>query len=283
MSEHTGARVRSARQRAGVSLRQLATRVGVSPATLSAIENDKAGLSVDRLYLIADALGTSAAEMLRVPEPDHVPRVRVDDRESGVESGVDWRAFPALDLDPVLIAAISVFVRTGYHGATMRTIATAAHMSVPGVYHHYPSKQALLVAVLDVAMTELHWRIPAARAEEATPTQRFANMVEALALFHTHRRDLAFIGASEMRSILPPDHERISALRNDIQYMLDDAAHAAILTGEFRTPHAHDATRAISTMCTSLPSWFQPSGPTSAPEIAREYARFAVDIMRGGR
>src|SRR5690242_19614951 len=175
MAEQTGARVRSARVRAGVSLRQLASRVSVSPATLSAIENDKAGLSVDRLYLIANALGTSAAEMLQVPEPDRVPQAPVDVSESGE----DWRAFPALDLDPVLMAAISVFVRTGYHGATMRTIATAAHMSVPGVYHHYPSKQHLLVAVLDVAMTELHWRIPAAGAEGATPTERFSDMVEA--------------------------------------------------------------------------------------------------------
>ncbi len=278
MAEHTGALVRSARTRAGVSLRQLATRIGVSPATMSAIENDKAGLSVDRLYAIAEALGTSATEMLRVPEADHVPQPRAHAKAPGA----DWRTFPALNLDPVLMAAISVFVRTGYHGATMRTIATAAHMSVPGVYHHYPSKQRLLVAILDVAMSELHWLIPAARAEGSTPTQRFSNMVEALALFHTHRRDLAFIGASEMRSILPPEHERISALRNDIQYMLDDEAQAAIATGEFRTPHAHDATRAISTMCTSLPSWFQPSGPTSASEIAREYARFAIDIMRAG-
>jgi AcrR family transcriptional regulator/transcriptional regulator with XRE-family HTH domain len=279
MAEHTGALVRSARVRTGVSLRQLATRIGVSPATMSAIENDKAGLSVDRLYAIAEALGTSATEMLRTPEPHHAPRAGAHDDNA---PGADWRAFPALNLDPVLMAAISVFVRTGYHGATMRTIATAAHMSVPGVYHHYPSKQRLLVAILDVAMSELHWLIPAARSEGSTPTERFSNMVEALALFHTHRRDLAFIGASEMRSILPPDHDRISALRNDIQYMLDDEAEAAIATGEFRTPHAHDATRAISTMCTSLPSWFQPSGPTSASEIAREYARFAVDIMRAG-
>jgi len=85
-----------------------------------------------------------------------------------------------------------------------------------------------------------------------------------------------------MRSILSPNRERISKLRNSIQYMLDDEAEAAIRAGEFRTPYAHNAARAISTMCTSLPQWFQSTGPTSAPEIARQYARFAVDIMCGG-
>ncbi|EFL08922.1 conserved hypothetical protein [Streptomyces sp. AA4] len=269
-----GPLVRQARTRARMPLRELARRIGVSAGTLSAVENGKTGLTVERLGRIADALGTSAADLLAA---------RTAPEERPPAPGRPWRTFAPLDLDPVLRAAIATFVVTGYHGATMRLVAANARMSVPGVYHHYPSKQHLLAAILDVAMTELHWRIPAARADGGTSVERFANMVEALALFHAQRRDLAFIGASEMRSFEEPNRSRIAASRTEIQRLLDSEVDAAIRDGEFATRHPRDAARAVATMCTSLPQWFRADGPTSPEQIAAEYAQFAVDLMRGSR
>src|SRR5680860_815219 len=59
-------RVRGARD---VSLRQLAHRVGVSPATMSAIETGKTGLTVRRLHQIADALDVPATDLLENGQP----------------------------------------------------------------------------------------------------------------------------------------------------------------------------------------------------------------------
>lgn len=273
-----GSLVRAARMRVGVSLRTLSARIGVSPATLSAIENDKTPITMDRMRSIAEALHTSVIEILRSRPPVAPPQRETAPRP---RSDAHWRNFEPLRIDPVLTGAIEVFVRTGYHGATMRTIAETVGMSVPGVYHHYPSKQHLLVAALDLATSELHWRLPAAREEGATPPERFANMVEALALFHTHRSTLAFLGASETRSLLSPDRERIALDRSQIQYMLDDEIDAGLRSGDFHTSHPHSASRAVATMCTSLPQWFHPNGPTSSDEIAGQYAEFACAVMRG--
>ena len=257
-------------------MRSLAVQIGVSPATLSGIENSKTSLTVDRMQAIAQALDTSIIDILR---PTATARPRNDFAPTSSQD-THWRDFEPLSVDPILAGAIDVFVRTGYHGATMRTIAHTVGMSVPGVYHHYPSKQRLLVAALDLATSELHWRMPAARADGTTPTQRFANMVEALALFHTHRSDLAFLGASEGRSLLSPDRERIAAQRSQIQYLLDAEVDAGIRSGDFGAQHPRSASRAVATMCTSLPQWFKPTGTTSASEIARQYAQFACAVMR---
>ncbi|ODR23830.1 helix-turn-helix domain-containing protein [Mycolicibacterium porcinum] len=48
--------IRAARIAAGLSLRTLARLLDVSPATMSAIETGKTGLSVERVQAIADAL-----------------------------------------------------------------------------------------------------------------------------------------------------------------------------------------------------------------------------------
>lgn len=284
--------IRQARTTAGLTLRELAGRLEISPATLSAIENGKTGISVERLHALAEALGTTAARLMGEnsnPPPPASRRVRTSRSESqgsatagahsAGESRAEWRTFPALRIDPVLAAAIDSFVETGYHGATMRSLAQRAGMSVPGVYHHYRDKQALLVRALDLTMDELHWRVRAARDEGAAAITRVALIVEALALFHTHRRELAFIGASEMRSLEPANRARISASRNQIQYLLDDEIDAAVAEGSLTTRHPRDAGRAIATMCTSLPQWFRIDGPSSPEQIASEYAGFALDLL----
>ncbi|MFH5207670.1 TetR family transcriptional regulator [Antrihabitans sp. NCIMB 15449] len=270
--------VRAARTEAGLSVREVARRVGVSAATISAIENGRTGVSVDRLRALADALGTDATLLLNPP----MRRARVS-RPGPLETPPaqgDWRVFPELTIDPVLAAAVACFVETGYHGATMRGLAERAGMSVPGVYHHYRDKQDLLIRLFDITMDELHWRVTAARDEGETSVERIAAIVEALALYHTHRRDLAFIGASEMRSLVGADRIRITVSRNAIQYVLDEQIDAAVAEGQLRTAHARNAGRAVATMCTSLCQWFRMDGPSSPEEIAAEYANFALDLLQ---
>jgi len=129
--------------------------------------------------------------------------------------------FPPPENERPIALAQRAFMETGYHGATMRFIAGLAQISVPGLYHHYASKQDLLVRILDLTMSELLWRVQAARDEGRDNVERVALIVECLALFHTHRRELAFLGASEMRSIEPVNRRRIAALRTDSQRIMD--------------------------------------------------------------
>ncbi|MFD6397764.1 TetR family transcriptional regulator [Nocardia sp. NPDC060249] len=291
-----GARVRQARAAAGLSLRATAQRIGVSAATLSAIETGKTGASVARLRSLAAELGTTVTRLIgdqrttgaALPElraTDSRP-TRPTESPAPVEPGSprpeapgSWREFPPLDIDPVLAAAIDSFVETGYHGATMRSIAARVGMSVPGVYHHYRDKQDLLVRALDLTMDELHRRVRAARLDGTNGRERVTRVVEALALFHTHRRELAFIGASEMRSLNPADRDRITASRNEIQYLLDADIDTALTEANRSTDHARDAGRAIATMCTALPQWFRLDGPSSPEQIAAAYADFALGLL----
>jgi AcrR family transcriptional regulator len=278
-----GHAVRRSRLAAGMSLRELARRIKVSAATVHAIETGKTDLAVRRLRDIATVLHTTPELLLTTDasmdvEPD-APRRPTVAPSRDAEDRREWRVFGPLRIDPVLAAAITVFVRTGYHGATMRSIARRAEMSVPGVYHHYRGKQTLLVTTLDLSMDDLTWRVLAAAAEGRDGISRVRLMVEALALFHTHRWELAFIGASEMRSLEPANRRRIAELRNHVQHLLDEAIDQAVAEGSLGTPSPRHAGRAIATMCTSLPQWFHLGGPTSPEQIAAEYARFALGLL----
>lgn len=107
-----------------------------------------------------------------------------------------------------------------------------------------------------------------------------ALIVEVLVLYHAHRRDLAFIGASEMRSLAGTNRFRIPKPRSDIQQLLDEEIAAAVSDGHVATKHPRDAGSAIATMCTSLAQWFRFDGASFLEHIAREYADFALDLLR---
>lgn len=296
--------IRAARVAAGLSLRELARRIEVSPATLSAIENGRTGLSVDRLNSVAAALGLTGPRLLDGGTPT-VPGAGsaasgLPSTASGRASTVaacsepaapamaggvrqDWRSFGPLDADPVLTAAIASFVDIGYHGTTVRALADRAGTSVPGLYHRYRDKQDLLVRILDLTMDELHWRVPAARAEGEDAVTRVRLIVEALALFHTHRRELGFIGASEMRSLLPADRARIARSRRDIQRILDEEIESGCSAGCFGVDDPQAAGRAISTMCTGIAQWYSERGSSTPEQIATHYGDFALALLTPGR
>lgn len=273
-----GARIRELRLRRRMSLRELARRLGVSAATVSQIEHGRTGVTVSRLARIAEVLGVAVTELVR---PHAAARPAAPPRPHAAEAaaGAGWRSFPPMALDPVLAAALDAFLEVGYAGASVRDIARRCDMSVPGLYHHYASKQDMLVELLDAYLDSLWWRTTAARDEGADPVERFALIVECLALHHTYRRALAFVGLSEMRSLVPANRERIRGLRTRQQRMVDAEAEAAHRLGLFGTPHPKDASRAVVTMCTSIPHWYRAGGPESPEEIARRYVRFALDLM----
>ncbi|MFE6995511.1 TetR family transcriptional regulator [Microbacterium sp. NPDC057659] len=49
----------------------------------------------------------------------------------------------------LLDAAVAAFAEAGYNGASLRDIAARANVTQTGLLHHFPSKVALLEAVLD--------------------------------------------------------------------------------------------------------------------------------------
>ncbi|MCX4552698.1 TetR/AcrR family transcriptional regulator [Streptomyces sp. NBC_01387] len=49
----------------------------------------------------------------------------------------------------ILDHAMAMFGEAGYRGASLRTIATRCGISHPGLLHHFPTKESLLLAVLE--------------------------------------------------------------------------------------------------------------------------------------
>jgi AcrR family transcriptional regulator len=88
----------------------------------------------------------------------------------------------------VLDAALEIFSEHGYSDTPIDEIARASGTSKGGLYFHFPSKQALFLALLEEASAALIGRVEAAMAIETDPIARGeAALREVLRAFGGHR------------------------------------------------------------------------------------------------
>jgi len=105
----------------------------------------------------------------------------------------------------IVEAACEVFARRGFHQASIREIATAAHLSLAGLYHYVGGKDELLFLVLDRALDTLRDTLDRALAPARSPETKL------LALIRTHL-EFGFHHAAALK-IINRDYELLAEPR----------------------------------------------------------------------
>lgn len=192
-----------------------------------------------------------------------------------IEDG-SWRAFEDTVMPPILRSALDCFADKGFHGTSIRQIADRAGLSVPGLYHHYKSKYDLLLAVIRYAMADLAARSDlAAQQAGGSSVEQLDAYVECMVLFHAKNQQLAFVAASELRSIHPEDRDDYIALRDAQHARLSRIVERGTAQGEFSVHYAREAVTAVISMCTGISQWYRADGPLSPEELATRFLHIA--------
>lgn len=185
-----------------------------------------------------------------------------------------WRTYDTPLLSPILQAALERFVHDGFHGTSIRQLASAAGLSVPGLYHHFSSKHAILAEIDRLAMEDLWHRSVAAIADgPPEPLARFERLVECLLLFHAQQSDIAFIAFSEIRSLKGQFRDAHISARDRQQKLLDTVVEECVADGIFATRFPKDASRAITTICTGVSQWYRRGGELDPAGVADRYGK----------
>lgn len=119
--------------------------------------------------------------------------------------------------DAILDAALGVFARRGFHQASIREIARAAHLSLAGLYHYVGGKNELLFLVLDRALDRLCAMQDAALAAARTPEARLLALIRAHLQFGFEHPDALRVLNREWEAIDAAHRPEIAAKRR--QYM----------------------------------------------------------------
>lgn len=187
-----------------------------------------------------------------------------------------WRQTDDEELTPILSVARDLFYEVGFHGTSVRDVASRVGVTVPALYYHHANKEAILAALLDRSIRSVTWRCEQALREAGDdPAGRFRNLVECLSLYMASHRKSAAMDA-EIRALSDEARAQYSAQRRQVELMLVDTIEQGAAAGVFGVTSPQDTGRALLGMVQAIALWFDPErGRLTAPELALRYVDIA--------
>jgi len=121
----------------------------------------------------------------------------------------------------IMDSALEVFARRGYRDTAMDEIAAAAETSKGGVYFHFPSKQAIFLALLDRMANLLQGRAEAAMAAEPDPVAKFDAALLVMVRTFAGHRPLARLFLVEALGAGPDFNQRMLEIHADFAGLIE--------------------------------------------------------------
>jgi len=175
--------------------------------------------------------------------------------------------------DPVLEIAGRLFREKGFEATTVRQIAEAAGILPGSLHYRYPSKEELLLALLDRGIARATEAVRLAIADVTDPVERMRLALRAH-LRLLVRDDVAiYVALYEGRSLTGDSRAHMVRLRDRYDALWDGILHAAAGTGRLRPDADLRLVRLFLLGAANWTAqWFSPSGSYSCDEVADAYA-----------
>jgi AcrR family transcriptional regulator len=109
----------------------------------------------------------------------------------------------------LIAAAARLFAARGYYAVTVDDLGEALGISGPALYRHFPSKQALLVAVFDQVIEIQRDQLREALAEAVNPAGALEAMVQLHVRFAVEQRETMAVWRQEFHHLPEADSWRL--------------------------------------------------------------------------
>lgn len=172
--------------------------------------------------------------------------------------------------------AAALFRRKGFNGTSMAELAAAVGVTKSSLYHHFPSKQALLSEIIQLTVDRVTPLVEAVAASERSASERLRAAVEIHTVEAIRDRDAVACFIEEGRYLRPDLMEAHLEKRDRYEQIFRRMVEEGISSGEFAPQDVGMSVRAILGMANSVVRWYRPDGSKSAEEIAAYLASFAL-------
>jgi len=145
----------------------------------------------------------------------------------------------------IIDAAAGLFGKHGYHGASMRAIAEVAGVSIGAIYHHYPSKQDVFIAIFRREFERRRGVIEALRTRDLCPETLVREIARVhFAMLEDHRDSVGLL-VQALPASMAGLRSRLLALEREFAGYLAELLEEGIRAGDVRPCHTWTAAYAI--------------------------------------
>jgi AcrR family transcriptional regulator len=186
--------------------------------------------------------------------------------------------------DTVYAVAVDLMFERGYHGTSLRDVAKAVGVQMSSLYHYYPSKQALLVAIMDGTMLDFVSGATAAMDAVDGPRAKLIAGIRYHVGFQTGRYKESFIADSEVRALEGENRVRNVKMRDQYEQLFVDVLRDGCDSRVFNWTGDLDVTVAgLFAMLNGVAAWYRPGGRLTLDEIGDQYCELFLNGVAARR
>ncbi len=179
--------------------------------------------------------------------------------------------------EKIRAAAVQLFAEMGYHAAPLRDIASLAGIQAASIYYYYPSKQALLVEIMDTYMRQLNANMDRVLVQPSSIPARLYEAIASHIRLHTTYKAEFFIIDTEMRALEGANREQILVLRDQYEHSLQGLLQEGMEQGILRASDVKITSYAVIAMCTTVSSWFHSQGRLTVQQVIDIYSQIITE------
>jgi len=176
----------------------------------------------------------------------------------------------------ILKAAVHLFNENGYHATSMHDVAEAASIKKPSVYHHFSSKEAILVAILEGSMDRLILKLKVIAESDSEPLTKLRDAIQAHALAIAENPESAAVFLREDRGLGDQYLTQYITKRDQFEEFFRQIVREGISAGMFRDLDVVITVKAILGMTNWLTRWYRQDGRLNAAEIANLFSNLLI-------
>lgn len=167
-----------------------------------------------------------------------------------------------------------LFREKGYDGTSVRDIAQATGLQSGSWVYHFPTKQDILVAVMEQGLVDALARIEAIAAQELPPRRKFEQLVRThLDTILAPGQDFIPVVLYEWRSLEAAARKRVTVPLKRYEAVWRQAIEALQQTGEWPGRTRIDVLLLFGAL-NWMARWYQPGGELDIDTLARECVSF---------
>lgn len=176
--------------------------------------------------------------------------------------------------------AMELFGRDGYHGVSIRDIATALGQQPGSIYFHVASKQELLYELAIIGHEAHLKRLRDALLDTgAEPVDQLDALVTAHIWGHLNYPSMARVVNKEMGALPDEQLRTVLAIRTQMEQQFIDVIDRGVRLGAFNCTDPFLAAKAIGAMGVRVPEWWTPDAGRTAEEVVASYVEYARKMV----
>lgn len=179
--------------------------------------------------------------------------------------------------DLILRAAARLFRKRGYDRTTVRELADAVGLQSGSLFHHFKTKDEILVAVMEHGLVLASAFVISATAQAKTPRERVETLFRSylVALLSDEYRDYMTVLLYDFRSLSPALAQRVHQLRSEVERRWLAVLNEVLPAGQ-PGPSVRLKTQFVLGAMNWALQWYNPKGKLSLDELSQQFAELAL-------